>query len=112
MTHRRFLRQRSFAKGFSELVAPEIRIVSKPIRAARFGNDRARDFAATQHFAPALDERRDTHVARSAIGRALECRNQQTVVLVIQRLTTEIRPPAPSLAANTGPSAKSTHLDA
>src|SRR4051812_23347434 len=98
MAHGRFFRQRRLTEGFSKLIAPEIRIVTKAVRAARQRDDRASDFAATHFLARAIDECRDAHIARGPIRGTLERRDQQSIVLLIQRISAEIGTLAPSLA--------------
>src|SRR6478752_7290147 len=90
------------AEGSAKLVGAEVRIISEAARSARRFDDAAMDFATANDFVTGIDERRDTDVVRTPVGSAPQSLDEQPVVLVVKRLTVQVRASAPSLAQHSG----------
>src|ERR1041385_5020235 len=111
MTHRRLFHERRLTKRLSELVAQEVRVIAETIRPARLADYRADDFPTANDFALLIHERRNAHISCGSIGGTGELRQEMAVVLIVERLASELRPIAPSLASDPRPSIQRRHLD-
>ena len=100
MTDERLLVHRQVAKRAPQFRRRETGIVPEAARSRWRLGDPPRGFAARNVlavlFAPAVRGR--AHVPRRPVLNAGESRQQQAIVLVVERLPRQIRPPAPAFA--------------
>src|SRR5829696_3629333 len=106
MTHDLLLRTRRFTEGARQLVRHEEGIVTESMRPARLVDNPPRDCSAFDHGTRIIDKRRRTHVLCSPLRNAAQSRDEQSIVLVIQRLSGKIRAATPPFAADTRRAAK------
>lgn len=97
-----FFRGGCLAECPAELVGAEKGIVPEPARPGRGVDDPSVHLTATNELPLAVDIRGSAHVVRTTIRRSAQALDQQSVVLIIERLATQIASAAPALAQHPG----------
>jgi len=111
MTHQLLRFAARFAKRTPQLVRQEIRIVTKPVVSSSLQSNRSLHLSPAHELGMSVCVRRGTNIRGRTIRMSRKRLQQQAVVLVVERLTRQIRPSTPALATHAGPTVESANRE-